>query len=177
MFCRTNRLSLSLLRDNRSNFNKPLLTGAYYADPDAMTIESCVAFCDNQQVSYRFMAITAGFQCCTSSVGNYGVVVLHLSPQHATISSRTFSRAYLRMSVKHRAAAIRPRRAVVGASTRRARIQGTARTSSSRLWSPLSVSGRPSDATSELDVQKSLLLYTTKLGFLAIRPAVVLLRP
>jgi len=51
------------LEDNRSNFNKPLLTGAYYADPDAMTIESCLAFCDNQPVSYRFMAITDGFQC------------------------------------------------------------------------------------------------------------------
>ena len=69
------------------------------------------------------------------------------------------------MSVKHRAAAIRPRRAVVGASTWRARIRGTTRTSSSRLWSPLSVSGRPSDATSKLDAQKISILYTAELGF------------
>ena len=54
------------LRDNRSypNFNIALLTGAYYADPVAMTIESCIAFCDSQPVSYRFMAVTDGFQCC-----------------------------------------------------------------------------------------------------------------
>jgi len=69
------------------------------------------------------------------------------------------------MSVKHRAAAIRPRRVVVGASTWRARIRGTTRTSSSRLWSPLSVSGRPSDATSKLDAQKISILYTAEFGF------------
>ena len=69
------------------------------------------------------------------------------------------------MSVKHRAAAIRPRQAVVGGSTWRARIRGTTRTSSSRLWSPLSVSGKPSDATSKLDAQKISILDTTELGF------------
>ncbi len=45
----------------------PLLTGAGYADPVGMTIEKCATFYDNQPVSYRFMGITDGFQCCMST--------------------------------------------------------------------------------------------------------------
>jgi hypothetical protein len=83
---------LLFLRDNRSNINLPLLTGAYYADPVGMTIEKCVAFCDNQPVSYRLMAVTDGFQCCASSVEK-SVLCCYILPQHATISLNTFSRA------------------------------------------------------------------------------------
>ncbi len=50
---------VTLLGSHRS----PALT----ADPANMTIENCVAFCDSQPVSYRFMALTEGFECCTSS--------------------------------------------------------------------------------------------------------------
>ncbi|KAI9449281.1 hypothetical protein BJY52DRAFT_1227867 [Lactarius psammicola] len=54
--------SFLCLEDNR-NIGLPLLTGAYYADPANMTIENCVAFCDSRPVSYRFMAVTNGFEC------------------------------------------------------------------------------------------------------------------
>jgi hypothetical protein len=32
-----------------------------------MTIEKCANFCDGQPVAYRFMGLTDGFQCCTST--------------------------------------------------------------------------------------------------------------
>ncbi|KAH8985362.1 WSC domain-containing protein [Lactarius akahatsu] len=54
--------SFICMEDNRI-MGLPLLTGAYYADPANMTIENCVAFCDSQPVSYRFMAVTNGFEC------------------------------------------------------------------------------------------------------------------
>ena len=137
------------LRDNRSypNFNVPLLTGAYYADPDAMTIESCLAFCENQPVPYRLAAITDGFQCCAFLYQRYHAMSLHVYlAQHATISSSTFSRA--QMGAMHRAAAIRRRRAAVGATSWRAPTQRTTRTLSSRPWSPRLVSGKALGVTS-----------------------------
>lgn len=54
--------SFICMEDNRI-MGLPLLTGAYNADPANMTIENCVAFCDSQPVSYRFMAVTNGFEC------------------------------------------------------------------------------------------------------------------
>jgi hypothetical protein len=50
--------------------DKPLFIGAGYADPTGMTIEKCADFCDSQPVSYRFMGLTDGFQCCTSTSKN-----------------------------------------------------------------------------------------------------------
>ena len=55
----------SCFRDNR-DFGLPLFIGAGYADSTGMTIEKCAAFCSSQSVPYRFMGITAGFQCCMS---------------------------------------------------------------------------------------------------------------
>ena len=54
-------------RDNRDYFGVPLLIAAGYADPAGMTIEACGLFCDSQSVPYRFMGLTDGFQCSTSS--------------------------------------------------------------------------------------------------------------
>jgi hypothetical protein len=58
--------SFSCLRDNR-DIGEPLFIGAGYADSVGMTIEACANFCDSQSVSYRFMGITDGFQCCMST--------------------------------------------------------------------------------------------------------------
>ena len=104
------------LRDNRSNINLPLLTGACYADPMGMTIEKCVAFCDNQPVSYRLMALTDGFQCCASSVAK-SVPCCYILPKHATISSNTFSIEWVPAIAVRRAAATRRKSAVAGART------------------------------------------------------------
>ncbi|KAH9173154.1 WSC domain-containing protein [Lactarius sanguifluus] len=57
--------SIICLEDNRA-IGLPLFTGAFYADP-ALTIEKCIAFCDSRPVSYRYMGLTDGFECCTSN--------------------------------------------------------------------------------------------------------------
>jgi hypothetical protein len=121
-FSRTGFIFFIFDRDNRSSFDRPLLTGAYYADPVGMTIESCIAFCDSQPVSYRFVGVTDGFQCCALfPSGDTGlsrnVRVFLFPPQHATISSSTSSRAWAKTSAMRRAAVIRRRWAVVGART------------------------------------------------------------
>jgi hypothetical protein len=41
-----------------------------------MTIEACANFCDSQSVSYRFMGITAGFQCCMSTAKEIALILL-----------------------------------------------------------------------------------------------------
>ncbi len=41
-----------------------------------MTIEKCAAFCDSQPLSYRFMGLTNGFQCCTSSAKEIALTLL-----------------------------------------------------------------------------------------------------
>ncbi len=41
-----------------------------------MTIEKCVAFCDSQPVSYRYMGLTDGFQCCTSTTEEVALTLL-----------------------------------------------------------------------------------------------------
>jgi hypothetical protein len=41
-----------------------------------MTIEKCVNFCESQSVSYRFMGITDGFQCCMSTANEITLILL-----------------------------------------------------------------------------------------------------
>ncbi|KAI9449279.1 WSC domain-containing protein [Lactarius psammicola] len=61
--------SIVCLIDNRA-IGIPLFTGAFYAD-SSMTIEKCVAFCDSQPVSYRYMGLTDGFQCSCDNFFEY----------------------------------------------------------------------------------------------------------
>ena len=44
-----------------------MFSAAGYDDPVGMTIENCANFCDSQPVTYRFMGVTEGSQCCTST--------------------------------------------------------------------------------------------------------------
>jgi hypothetical protein len=41
-----------------------------------MTIEKCAYFCESQSVSYRFMGITDGFQCCMSTANEIALTLL-----------------------------------------------------------------------------------------------------
>ncbi|KAH8985360.1 WSC domain-containing protein [Lactarius akahatsu] len=61
--------SIICLEDNRA-FGLPLFTGAFYAD-SALTIEKCIAFCDSQPVSYRYMGLTDGFECSCDNFFEY----------------------------------------------------------------------------------------------------------
>jgi hypothetical protein len=67
--------SFSCFRDNR-DIGDPLFTGAGYADSTGMTIEACANFCDSQSVSYRFMGITAGYECCMSTAKDIAITLL-----------------------------------------------------------------------------------------------------
>jgi hypothetical protein len=44
-----------------------------------MTVEKCAAYCDSQPVSYRFMGITDGFQCCMSTASEIELTLLTCS--------------------------------------------------------------------------------------------------
>ncbi|KAH9032999.1 WSC domain-containing protein [Lactarius pseudohatsudake] len=53
-------------------FGSPVLTGAYHSDYTGMTIEKCVAFCDSQSTSFRFMGLANGYECsCGNFFDNY----------------------------------------------------------------------------------------------------------
>ena len=86
----------------------------------------------------------------SSSVQVYWLTgeVLPRLGQHATISSRPYSRAWALTSVMCRAAEIRPRRAVVEDRLEQARTRGKTRHLSFRLRSRLLVCGKASDVTS-----------------------------
>ncbi|KAI9449274.1 hypothetical protein BJY52DRAFT_1227860 [Lactarius psammicola] len=62
--------SVICLKDG-CDFGYPLLIGPGYADPAGMTIEKCAAFCGSQQVPYRFMGLTDGFQCSCDNFFEY----------------------------------------------------------------------------------------------------------
>lgn len=43
-----------------------VLTGAFYADPESMTHESCIEFCADNE--YRFAGVEYGVECCEYSI-------------------------------------------------------------------------------------------------------------
>ena len=56
-----------------------MFIGAGYADSTGMTIEKCAEFCGSQSVPYRFMGITAGYQCCMSAAKEVALTLLTYS--------------------------------------------------------------------------------------------------
>ena len=58
--------SFPCVRDGRY-IGYPLFSGAFYSDPVGMTVENCANFCDSQPEPFRFMGITYGSDCCTST--------------------------------------------------------------------------------------------------------------
>ena len=53
-----------------------MFISAGYDDSTGMTIEKCAEFCDSQTVPYRFMGITAGYQCSMSTAIEIALILL-----------------------------------------------------------------------------------------------------